>query len=114
MPFIPSSSSIKSRSQSIPLAALFHSLSKLLEKMAANGDGDVNGMKKAATPAEEEHHQKALGWAARDSSGILSPFTFSRRYLFLTNFCKIFRKFGSIQVFSLIMLELATNCITTF
>ncbi|PIA41156.1 hypothetical protein AQUCO_02300153v1 [Aquilegia coerulea] len=28
---------------------------------------------------EEEHPQKALGWAARDNSGILSPFKFSRR-----------------------------------
>ncbi|KAA3474145.1 cinnamyl alcohol dehydrogenase [Gossypium australe] len=29
--------------------------------------------------AEEEHPKKALGWAARDSSAHLSPFTFSRR-----------------------------------
>ncbi|ONK65830.1 uncharacterized protein A4U43_C06F1410 [Asparagus officinalis] len=28
---------------------------------------------------EEEHPRKAFGWAARDSSGILSPFSFSRR-----------------------------------
>ncbi|GAV78161.1 ADH_zinc_N domain-containing protein/ADH_N domain-containing protein [Cephalotus follicularis] len=28
---------------------------------------------------EDEHPQKVFGWAARDSSGILSPFTFSRR-----------------------------------
>ncbi|XP_058081257.1 probable mannitol dehydrogenase isoform X1 [Magnolia sinica] len=28
---------------------------------------------------EEEHPQKAFGWAARDSSGVLSPFKFSRR-----------------------------------
>ncbi|KAF8410177.1 hypothetical protein HHK36_002699 [Tetracentron sinense] len=28
---------------------------------------------------EEEHPQKALGWAARDTSGLLSPFNFSRR-----------------------------------
>ncbi|KAJ8631381.1 hypothetical protein MRB53_024704 [Persea americana] len=28
---------------------------------------------------EEEHPQKAFGWAARDASGILSPFNFSRR-----------------------------------
>ncbi|KAJ4981803.1 hypothetical protein NE237_032640 [Protea cynaroides] len=27
----------------------------------------------------EEHTQKAFGWAARDSSGILSPFNFTRR-----------------------------------
>ncbi|CAO2827882.1 unnamed protein product [Amaranthus hypochondriacus] len=29
--------------------------------------------------AENEHPQKAFGWAARDSSGVLSPFNFSRR-----------------------------------
>ncbi|KAG4169461.1 hypothetical protein ERO13_A12G084825v2 [Gossypium hirsutum] len=29
--------------------------------------------------AEEEHPNKAFGWAARDSSGVLSPFKFSRR-----------------------------------
>ncbi|KAF8377413.1 hypothetical protein HHK36_030790 [Tetracentron sinense] len=28
---------------------------------------------------EEEHPRKALGWAARDPSGVLSPFHFSRR-----------------------------------
>lgn len=28
---------------------------------------------------EEEHPVKAFGWAARDSSGVLSPFKFSRR-----------------------------------
>jgi hypothetical protein len=29
----------------------------------------------------EEETQKAFGWAARDSSGILSPFQFTRRYV---------------------------------
>ncbi|KAF6166745.1 hypothetical protein GIB67_005621 [Kingdonia uniflora] len=29
--------------------------------------------------AEEEHRRKAFGWAARDSTGVLSPFNFSRR-----------------------------------
>jgi len=29
----------------------------------------------------EEETQKAFGWAARDSSGILSPFHFTRRYV---------------------------------
>ncbi|XP_021848399.1 probable mannitol dehydrogenase [Spinacia oleracea] len=29
--------------------------------------------------AEDVHPQKAFGWAARDSSGVLSPFNFSRR-----------------------------------
>ncbi|KAK6923252.1 Alcohol dehydrogenase, N-terminal, partial [Dillenia turbinata] len=28
---------------------------------------------------EEQHRQKAFGWAARDASGVLSPFKFSRR-----------------------------------
>ncbi|XP_024028866.1 probable cinnamyl alcohol dehydrogenase 9 [Morus notabilis] len=32
-----------------------------------------------AKSPEEEHPQKAFGWAARDSHGILSPFQFSRR-----------------------------------
>lgn len=32
-----------------------------------------------AKSPEEEHPVKAFGWAARDSSGILSPFHFSRR-----------------------------------
>ncbi|XP_021910675.1 8-hydroxygeraniol dehydrogenase-like, partial [Carica papaya] len=30
---------------------------------------------------EEEHPVKAFGWAARDSSGHLSPFNFSRSYV---------------------------------
>ncbi|XP_074308564.1 putative mannitol dehydrogenase [Silene latifolia] len=32
-----------------------------------------------AKSPEEEHPQKAFGWAAKDSSGVLSPFKFSRR-----------------------------------
>ncbi|KAF8006776.1 hypothetical protein BT93_K0938 [Corymbia citriodora subsp. variegata] len=32
-----------------------------------------------AKSPEQEHPQKALGWAARDNSGLLSPFKFSRR-----------------------------------
>lgn len=32
-----------------------------------------------AKSPEQEHPQKAFGWAARDTSGILSPFHFSRR-----------------------------------
>lgn len=32
-----------------------------------------------AKQAGQEHPQKAFGWAARDSSGVLSPFHFSRR-----------------------------------
>ncbi|XP_016201085.1 probable mannitol dehydrogenase [Arachis ipaensis] len=32
-----------------------------------------------ATQAEFEHPRKAFGWAARDTSGVLSPFNFSRR-----------------------------------
>ncbi|XP_056696740.1 probable mannitol dehydrogenase isoform X2 [Spinacia oleracea] len=33
----------------------------------------------AAAP-EDVHPQKAFGWAARDTSGVLSPFNFSRRH----------------------------------
>ncbi|TQE10187.1 hypothetical protein C1H46_004159 [Malus baccata] len=29
---------------------------------------------------EQEHPKKAFGWAARDSSGVFSPFKFSRRH----------------------------------
>lgn len=36
------------------------------------------GESMAASP-EMEHPRKAIGWAARDSSGVLSPFAFSRR-----------------------------------
>ena len=36
--------------------------------------------KEMSKSAEEEQPQKAFGWAARDNSGILSPFHFSRRY----------------------------------
>ncbi|XP_018837425.2 probable mannitol dehydrogenase [Juglans regia] len=32
-----------------------------------------------AKSPEEEHPRKAFGWAARDTSGVLSPFKFSRR-----------------------------------
>ncbi|XP_065873057.1 probable mannitol dehydrogenase [Euphorbia lathyris] len=33
----------------------------------------------AALSPEKEHPKEAVGWAARDSSGVLSPFKFSRR-----------------------------------
>lgn len=33
----------------------------------------------------EEETRKAFGWAARDSSGILSPFHFTRRYAHMRN-----------------------------
>ncbi|MED6183364.1 putative mannitol dehydrogenase 3 [Stylosanthes scabra] len=33
-----------------------------------------------ASQVEFEHPRKAFGWAARDSSGLLSPFNFSRRH----------------------------------
>jgi hypothetical protein len=36
-------------------------------------------------PTEQEHPQKAFGWAARDSSGVLSPFNFSRRYIAISS-----------------------------
>jgi len=38
----------------------------------------------AATPGLE-HSRKAFGWAARDKSGVLSPFDFTRRYAFQTS-----------------------------
>ena len=44
----------------------------------------------ANTNYEEEHPKKAFGWAARDSSGVLSPFHFSRRSLHLLFFFLIF------------------------
>lgn len=39
-----------------------------------------------AKSPEEEHPQKVFGWAARDSSGLLSPFHFSRRFLIFLSF----------------------------
>ncbi|KAG5001557.1 hypothetical protein JHK87_022629 [Glycine soja] len=33
-----------------------------------------------AVPPEMEHPRKAFGWTARDTSGVLSPFKFSRRH----------------------------------
>jgi hypothetical protein len=36
---------------------------------------------------EQEHPRKAFGWAARDASGVLSPFKFSRRYVCYYMFC---------------------------
>lgn len=38
----------------------------------------------AITPGLE-HTRKAIGWAARDTSGVLSPFNFTRRYSFQTS-----------------------------
>ena len=35
------------------------------------------------TTLPEEHPVKAFGWAARDQSGHLYPFKFSRSYMFL-------------------------------
>ncbi|KAB1211051.1 8-hydroxygeraniol dehydrogenase [Morella rubra] len=35
-----------------------------------------------AKSPEQEHPKKAFGWAARDPSGVLSPFKFSRRVLY--------------------------------
>jgi len=32
-----------------------------------------------------EFPKKAFGWAARDPSGVLSPFNFSRRFISLIN-----------------------------
>ena len=35
----------------------------------------------APSSYENHHPQKAFGWAARDPSGIMSPFNFSRRHV---------------------------------
>jgi cinnamyl-alcohol dehydrogenase len=47
---------------------------------------------------EEEHPVKAFGWAARDQSGHLSPFNFSRRWslVSLSPFFCIYFSFGYI------------------
>ncbi|KAK9163426.1 hypothetical protein Syun_004328 [Stephania yunnanensis] len=39
----------------------------------------VHRIRKMSKSAEEVHPKKAFGWAARDTSGVLSPFKFSRR-----------------------------------
>ena len=44
-----------------------------------NNDNIAVLSSKMAKSPEEEHPVKAFGWAARDSSGHLSPFKFSRR-----------------------------------
>jgi cinnamyl-alcohol dehydrogenase len=33
--------------------------------------------------SSETANENCLGWAARDASGVLSPFKFSRRYVYL-------------------------------
>ena len=43
---------------------------------------EIELIQMAVTP-EMEHPRKAFGWAAKDTSGVLSPFKFSRRYWFL-------------------------------
>lgn len=55
------------------------------EKWGGRGDREVREFerKKKMAISPEEHPQKAFGWAARDSSGILSPFRFSRRFVFI-------------------------------
>ncbi|KAK7846175.1 8-hydroxygeraniol dehydrogenase [Quercus suber] len=48
-----------------------------------------------AKSPELEHPNKAFGWAARDTSGLLSPFNFSRRSsLSLIQSCFIFFRFN--------------------
>ncbi|RVW51207.1 putative mannitol dehydrogenase [Vitis vinifera] len=43
------------------------------------GSVSSGSLSKAVTSHEEEHPVKAFGWAAKDNSGHLSPFNFSRR-----------------------------------
>ena len=50
----------------------------------------VENRESMAKSPQEEHPQKAFGWAARDPSGILSPFHFSRRHFLFLFFCVIF------------------------
>lgn len=50
-----------------------------------------------AKSPEEEHPKKAIGWAARDSSGVLSPFKFSRRLLIFDINSFFFRKDKEIE-----------------
>lgn len=40
-----------------------------------------------AKSSETEHPIKAFGWAASDTTGLLSPFKFSRRYIIQYIFC---------------------------
>ena len=37
----------------------------------------------AGKSPEEEHPVKTFGYAAKDPSGVLSPFKFSRRYIYI-------------------------------
>ncbi|CAA6657816.1 unnamed protein product [Spirodela intermedia] len=46
---------------------------------ATRRETEGGGCRKTAATPEEEHPHKAVGWAARDVSGHLSPFRFSRR-----------------------------------
>lgn len=41
----------------------------------------------AAKSCQEGHPAEAFGWAARDQSGVLSPFKFSRRFHLLSLNC---------------------------
>lgn len=57
-----------------------------------------------AKSPEEQHPQKAFGWAARDSSGILSPFNFSRRSVFLWANIQMCLDFGTPKQFWVLIL----------
>jgi hypothetical protein len=49
---------------------------------------------------EEEHPTKAFGWAARDQSGVLSPFKFSRRLFPLLHLVAALFNYGILFFFS--------------
>ncbi|KAI5576594.1 hypothetical protein BDE02_09G054500 [Populus trichocarpa] len=54
------------------MGGTMHALSAVPNKAKKRGEMAENSY-------EEEHPTKAFGWAARDQSGVLSPFKFSRR-----------------------------------
>jgi len=54
------------------MGGTMHALSAVPNKAKKRGE-------MAEKSYEEEHPTKAFGWAARDQSGVLSPFKFSRR-----------------------------------
>ncbi|KAJ6896054.1 hypothetical protein NC651_022322 [Populus alba x Populus x berolinensis] len=54
-------------------------MNRSMEYILAHYQIEQKEAKMAEKSYEEEHPTKAVGWAARDQSGVLSPFKFSRR-----------------------------------
>ncbi|KAJ8443582.1 hypothetical protein Cgig2_019564 [Carnegiea gigantea] len=63
---------IKSDIEVIPMDYINTAMERMVK-------ADVRYRFKMAKSPENEHPRRAFGWAARDSSGVLSPFNFSRR-----------------------------------